>query len=270
MENIPNWKQILRPYEQAVEELIIKFNFIAEDCKNNMQYSPIEAVTGRVKNVSSIMEKAASKNIPIDEIENRLDDIAGIRLICRFVEDIPKVVDLIHQREGHDIEIIEERDYVSNPKGSGYRSYHIHIRYTVNTFYGPKKLNCEIQIRTLAMNFWAVNEHSLKYKYGRNIPPELQERLKICAEAAFKLDREMSTIRDEILFAQRLNEKRESLMTSILDNIEELGHLGSTHFVAEDIDSEFLKIWDTKDIEQLRKFNDKLLGFLESATEEVL
>ena len=86
------------------------------------------------------------------------------RLICQFVEDIPKIIDIIRQRDGHDIKIVEERDYITNKKESGYRSYHVVIKYGLNTAFGFKEVLAEIQIRTLAMNFWAVTEHELNYK----------------------------------------------------------------------------------------------------------
>ena len=138
------------------------------------------SVEGRVKSASSIIEKVSRKGIPRDRIEEDVEDIAGIRLICQFVEDIPKIIDIIRQRDGHDIKIVEERDYITNKKESGYRSYHVVIKYGLNTAFGFKEVLAEIQIRTLAMNFWAVTEHELNYKYSGNLPDDLKARLKAC------------------------------------------------------------------------------------------
>ena len=131
-----------------------------------------------------------------------MQDIAGLRIMCQFVEDIYAVVDLL--RERGDIAILEERDYVTNVKPSGYRSYHIVIEYPVQLITGEKKILAEIQVRTLAMNFWATVEHSLNYKYQGDFPTKLADRLQRAAAAAFKLDQEMSEIREEIQEAQNL------------------------------------------------------------------
>ena len=162
------WREILDPYALAVDELVVKFNHIIEEYRNAGVYSPIEQVTGRVKTISSILEKAHKKNIPLDDIEKEIDDIAGIRIICQFVEDIYKVVDIIRQRS--DMIIKCENDYIKDRKKSGYRSYHITVYYDVETLKGTRRLQVEIQIRTLAMNFWATIEHSLQYKYKQNMP----------------------------------------------------------------------------------------------------
>ncbi len=163
-------------------------------------YSPIEFVTGRVKPIASILDKANQKGIPLERLESEMQDIAGLRMMCQFVDDISKVVELIRKR--NDFEIVEERNYISHKKKSGYRSYHVVIRYPVQTIQGEKKILVEIQIRTLAMNFWATVEHSLNYKYKGQFPEDIKMRLQRAAEAAFRLDEEMSLIRGEIQEAQ--------------------------------------------------------------------
>ena len=150
----------------------------------------------------SIKEKMTRRVIAPDVIENDMQDIAGIRIMCQFVDDIYRVVDLIHQRQ--DMQVIEERDYIQNAKPSGYRSYHMVIEYSVFLPDGPKKIIAEIQIRTLAMNFWATVEHTLNYKYQGKYPEDISKRLKSTAEAAYKLDEEMSSIKDEVQEAQRI------------------------------------------------------------------
>lgn len=196
---LEDWEQFLEPYRQAVEELKIKFKSIRRQFEMEDRHSPIEFVTGRVKPIPSILDKLRQKNIPFDQLDT-INDIAGIRIMCQFVDDIKKVVELLRKRT--DIEIIEEKDYISHKKKSGYRSYHVIIRYPVQTIRGEKKVLAEIQIRTLAMNFWATIEHSLNYKYNGQFPEDIQFRLQRAAEAAFLLDEEMSLIREEIREAQ--------------------------------------------------------------------
>ncbi|KRM98376.1 RelA SpoT domain-containing protein [Lactobacillus taiwanensis DSM 21401] len=197
-----DWDLFLWPYQQAVSELKVKFRSLRQSFLNKGEHSPIEFVVGRVKTVDSIKEKMTRRVIAPDVIENDMQDIAGIRIMCQFVDDIYRVVDLIHQRQ--DMQVIEERDYIQNAKPSGYRSYHMVISYSVFLPDGPKKIIAEIQIRTLAMNFWATVEHTLNYKYQGKYPEDISKRLKTTAEAAYKLDEEMSSIKDEVQEAQRI------------------------------------------------------------------
>ena len=198
------WERFLEPYKQAVDELKIKFKGMRTQFENENTNSPIEFVTGRVKPLASIYDKTLEKGIifePSDRLVHELQDIAGIRMMCQFVDDIETVVELLRRR--HDIKVIEERDYISQEKPSGYRSYHMIVEYPVQSIHGEKNILVEIQIRTLAMNFWASIEHSLNYKYKGDFPEEIRNRLQSAAEAAFRLDEEMSLIRDEIQEAQK-------------------------------------------------------------------
>lgn len=196
------WKLFLAPYEQAVSELKVKLRSIRTQYQENNLHTPIEFVTGRVKSLDSILTKSKIRNIDLDRVDTDVQDIAGLRIMCQFVEDIYEVVGLLRQR--NDFKIIQERDYIANKKASGYRSYHLVIEYPVQLISGEKKILVEIQIRTLAMNFWATIEHSLNYKYQGEFPEEINIRLEKTAEAAFLLDEEMSKIRDEIQEAQQL------------------------------------------------------------------
>ena len=195
-----HWDQFLAPYKQAVDELKIKLKGMRRQFELDTSHSPIEFVTGRVKPIASILDKANQKGIPLDRLEEEMQDIAGMRMMCQFVDDIHTVVNLLRKR--NDFEIVEERNYISHKKMSGYRSYHVVIRYPVQTINGEKNILAEIQIRTLAMNFWATIEHSLNYKYKGAFPTDIQMRLQRAAEAAFRLDEEMSLIRGEIQEAQ--------------------------------------------------------------------
>lgn len=214
------WRSILCPYELAVKELTVKFEHIINEHKQNDLYSPIEQVSGRVKSVSSILEKMQRKHIPMERMEEEVEDIAGIRIICQFEEDIETVASMIQKRS--DMEIKSEKNYLKHMKQSGYRSYHLIIYYTVETIEGPKRLQAEIQIRTMAMNFWATIEHSLQYKYKGDMPPHVTERLSKAADAIISLDREMSSVRNEIMDAQNSSQMQSNLVKDILNNIENL------------------------------------------------
>lgn len=204
-----NWEEFLAPYQQAVGELKVKLRGMRSQFEMLSEHSLIEFVTGRVKSVASIVDKSIKRSIPLDRLEEEMQDIAGLRMMCQFVDDIKPVVELLRKR--NDFEIVEERDYVTQVKASGYRSYHVVIRYPVQTIRGEKKVLVELQIRTLAMNFWATIEHSLNYKYRGRFPKDIQLRLQHAAEAASRLDEEMSSIRDEIQEAHKVfSRKQES------------------------------------------------------------
>ena len=249
------WRELLDPYAQAVDELILKFNHIKQSYRSRGEYSPIEQVDGRLKTISSILEKAQRKGFELDEMEEKLDDIAGIRIICQFVEDIDKVVDIIRART--DMRIKEEKDYIRENKESGYRSYHIIIYYKVETLSGAKELQCEIQIRTLAMNFWATIEHSLQYKYPQNMPENVSVRLRNAAEATVSLDEEMSYIRGEIIDAQNSFLIKANLVRDILNNIQNLYQKANKREIIK-IQDEFFRIYRSDDLDELIRFHKEL------------
>ncbi|MBD2872809.1 GTP pyrophosphokinase [Paenibacillus arenilitoris] len=215
-----DWSLFLQPYEQAVEELKVKFKTMRSELKIREAYAPIEFVTGRVKRISSILEKAKRLNVPADQLDTGIEDIAGIRIMCQFVDDIHRVASLIRSRK--DLTLVYEKDYITNFKDSGYRSYHIIVNYPVQTALGYKIVLAEIQIRTLAMNFWATIEHSLNYKFKESLPEDVRGRLKKAAEAAFQLDSEMTSIRKEILDAQTDFEEQSNVVSRVLSGIQDL------------------------------------------------
>ena len=249
------WREILSPYELAVRELEEKFTHLMKEHKDRGLYSPIEQVSGRVKSVTSIIEKMNRKGITFSEMERDIEDIAGIRIICQFVEDIEVVVELIKKRS--DMTVKCTKDYLNHMKESGYRSYHIVIYYQVETLDGPKRLQAEIQIRTMAMDFWATIEHSLQYKYKSNIPIHVKERLSKAAEAILALDNEMSSVRSEIMNAQISSLYQRTLVMDILNTIENLYQKSNKREV-EKIQNEFYRIYASNDLEQLERFHQQL------------
>lgn len=252
---IQMWRERLEPYSLAVDELTVKFEHMQMAYRKAGMYSPIEQVYGRVKTISSLLEKVQRKHISLDDIETRIDDIAGIRIICQFVEDIYTVAELIKKRS--DMEVIEEQDYVKNQKPSGYSSYHLVIKYIVETINGPKEIHAEIQIRTLAMNFWATIEHSLQYKYRQNMPENLRTRLLKAADAIGVLDSEMSLVSEEIKDAQNTFALRSNLVSDILNNIQNLYKLANKREIIK-IQDEFFRIYASEDLARLERFAKEL------------
>lgn len=255
--NVVNWKLDLLPFEKCVNEIVVKLNDIKEEFLRKDIHSPIESVEGRVKSVASIIEKATKRHIPSDKILTQLEDIAGVRIICRFCQDIDKVVEIIKKRELYDMKILQEEDYISNVKDSGYRSYHITIEYPVIVGNELIPVKCEIQIRTLAMDFWATIEHSMRYKYNGKVPDDIQERLKSSSEAAHILDMEMSKIRQDLLDATDLIKDRDNIVESIMENIHTLSENISAEQMSE-YNYQFLQLYQEGNIDKLSEFNEQL------------
>lgn len=252
-----DWKRFLFPYEQAVEELKVKFKTLRTELKSIDEYAPIEFVTGRVKKISSILEKAKRLNVPMDQLERGIEDIAGIRIMCQFEEDIRRVAELIRERQ--DLKLVYEKDYITNKKESGYRSFHIIIEYPVQTSLGMKPVLAEIQLRTLAMNFWATIEHSLNYKYKETVlPEEVRKRLSKAAEAVYQLDQEMSNIRDEIVEAQKLFEDNSSLVSRVLGYIQQLYFYNHRVREAAQFQMRFNEIWEKEELWLLEELASEL------------
>jgi len=186
------WKSFFLPYELAVAGFIIKLESIRKEFILKDVNNPIEIVSGRVKAVSSILEKADRLGVDFNSIPENIYDIAGLRVTCKYIQDVYQVFELLKSRK--DIDVFLIKDYIKNPKSSGYRSLHLIAKYNVETVDGQVPINIEFQIRTHSMHLWASIEHSLKYKYYRQIPEEIQERLVQASEIASKLDDEMSKI----------------------------------------------------------------------------
>ena len=245
-----DWGTFLLPYEQTVEELKVKFKTMRSELKKREEYAPIEFVTGRVKRITSILEKAKRLDVPMDQLERGIEDIAGIRIMCQFVEDIRRVAEYIRKRK--DLTVLYEKDYITNYKESGYRSFHMIVEYPVQTALGQKIVLAEIQIRTLAMNFWATIEHSLSYKYRESLPDNIRKRLQKAAEAAAILDNEMSSIREDILDAQKKFEEDASVTSQVLSAIHQLYFY---HLINEAIESQdrFNEIWQRRDMDEMKE-----------------
>lgn len=211
------------PYQQTIDELKVKLKGIKYGCLQEDGYSPIEFVVGRVKTTDSLLKKAEKKGVQIgvgnwiEEIESHVYDIGGLRVVTRYLEDIREVQEILGARE--DFEVVETTDYIENPKESGYRSVHLLVRYPTYHGHQKKDVLCEIQLRTLAMNFWATNEHELRYKYDEKLPTDIKEELRKAADTAHELDMQMAKFRREIRQAQDL---RMEMTSQNEDKLEEI------------------------------------------------
>lgn len=260
-----DWNKFLLPYEQAVEELKVKFKLLRVELKKREEYSPIEFVTGRVKRISSMLDKAKRLSVPLDQLETGIEDIAGIRIMCQFMEDIQRMADMIRARQ--DMKVLYYKDYITHRKESGYRSYHIIVEYPVQTALGMKKILAEIQIRTLAMNFWATIEHSLNYKYKGELPEDVKMRLSKAAEAAYQLDTEMASIRDDITESQKQFEDRSNLISSLINRIQVLYFYRRVREAAQ-FQLRFNELWENEDIWGLKDLSEDIDKAIDKSTRE--
>ena len=192
------WEQLFIIHSFAIEEIIIKLNRIFETYKSTGENNPIEHVKTRIKSYESIARKLEEKEKQVSVINAKqyLNDIAGVRIICAFTSDIYGILEtLIHQT---DIQILEIKDYIKKPKASGYQSLHILVDVAVQLSDCVEHVPVEVQIRTMAMDYWATLEHKLRYKYFDQAPVHISEELKKCASIIKALDRKMMAIKEEI------------------------------------------------------------------------
>ena len=188
-------------YRCAIMEVETKFKVLNEQFSLEYDRNPIEGIKSRIKSMESLAKKVKSKNIPITvaSIEEHINDVAGLRIICSFPEDIYMLADCLLRQD--DITLIERKDYIANPKPSGYRSLHLIVSVPIFLQNEKRNMKVEVQLRTIAMDFWASLEHKMRYK--KEIPDEvageLADQLKECAEQSAMLDRKMQEIRDRIV-----------------------------------------------------------------------
>ncbi len=190
--------QLCHLYESAIEVVKTYLGILDSEFNMKFQRNPIHNIESRLKSAESIMNKLQKKGLAItpDNARKNLLDIAGIRVTCSFISDIYVLAEMLTHRD--DFVVIKQKDYIKHPKPSGYRSYHLIINVPVYLAAQKKYAPVEIQIRTLAMDFWASIEHQLKYKPSTAITPEISEELRICAEQIAETDMQMQKIYSEI------------------------------------------------------------------------
>ena len=196
-------------YQSALKEIGTKLEILNDEFKFVHKYNPIEHIESRMKSEESIVRKLMKKgqDITVENIERYIDDVAGIRVICSFTPDIYRIVDMISNQD--DIEVVKTKDYMVNPKPSGYRSYHMIVKVPIFLSDTVVPTRVEIQIRTVAMDFWASLEHKIYYKYDGHAPEYIRSDLRECAEMISYLDSKMLAINEEIHSLKQEDMRRE-------------------------------------------------------------
>ena len=197
-EKISNLRELLLTYNSAIREVTTKLEILNDELSVRNRRNPIQFIKSRVKTPMSIVDKLQKleKEISVESVMTSLNDVAGIRVIASFVDDVYEIADMLTKQD--DVFLIEAKDYIKNPKPNGYRSYHLIVEVPV--FFSDKKqfVRVEIQIRTVAMDFWASLEHQLKYKENIKNSEEIEAELRQCAETIANTDMKMMSIRNKI------------------------------------------------------------------------
>ena len=200
-DNMMPLKRLMAYYRCAIMEVETKFNVLNEEFSLEYDRNPIETIKTRLKSTESIIKKLVRRNFPltVDSIEANLNDIAGVRVVCSFLEDIYLLADCLLQQD--DVKLIQVKDYIKNPKPNGYRSLHLIIEIPIFLKDEKKDMRVEVQLRTIAMDFWASLDHKLSYK--KDIPEEeaklLRQELLECAQISADLDVRMGEIKNRIV-----------------------------------------------------------------------
>lgn len=194
MEQMFRFVEMEHLYESAIREVKTKLEILDSEFRTKYSYNPIHHINDRLKSPQSMLEKLQRKGLPIsvDSVRQNLHDIAGVRVICNYIEDIYTVADLLTKQD--DVTLITKKDYIENPKPNGYRSLHLVIETPVFLSDRKELVHVEVQIRTIAMDFWASLEHELKYKTDTDVSSELASQLKECAETIAATDIRMQDI----------------------------------------------------------------------------
>ncbi|KIR03151.1 hypothetical protein P261_01966 [Lachnospiraceae bacterium TWA4] len=195
---VDDWNTQMFLYESALKEINTKIEILNDEFIHVHKYNPIEHIKKRIKTPESIVRKLKRMGYEptIENMNRYLSDIAGIRIICSFTSDIYKIAKSIACQD--DVEVLVVKDYIRNPKENGYKSYHLVVAVPIYLIGGSKKAKVEIQIRTIAMDFWASLEHKIYYKFEGNAPEHIYEELKDCAKTVNELDERMRLLNDEI------------------------------------------------------------------------
>ncbi len=189
------WRRLLLTHKFAVDELRVKLENLDEAFRLLQDYNPIEHIRYRVKKPASIVEKLERLGLEptIENAKENIFDIAGIRIICAFTADIYRIAEIIQSRP--EIRVVKVKDYIENPKPNGYKSLHLHLEYPVSLSNGTENVRVEVQIRTIAMDFWASIEHKIYYRYKHKAPSDINSELKGCADMISNLDDRMYNLK---------------------------------------------------------------------------
>lgn len=208
-EDVDSWKTVMFLYNSALKEVGTKLEILNDEFQHVHRYNPIEYIKSRIKSPESIVKKLkrAGYESTIDNMVTHVNDIAGIRIVCSFTSDIYRLAEMIGKQ--NDLTVVSVKDYIKNPKDSGYKSYHMLV--TVPIFLSDRVVDTkvEIQIRTIAMDFWASLEHKIYYKFEGNAPEYISRDLRECAGIVSMLDAKMLSLNEAILQAKEQQEEQE-------------------------------------------------------------
>jgi len=196
--SVDSWREVILVYTSALHQVETKLEILNDEFQHVHRYNPIEHIKGRIKTPESIVKKLKKngRESTIDNMIQYVNDIAGIRIICSFSSDIYRIAEILRNQK--DITVLSEKDYITYPKASGYKSYHMIV--TVPVYLSDRTIDAkvEIQIRTVAMDFWASLEHKIHYKFEGNAPENLKKELVDCAKMVSDLDNRMEQLNEQI------------------------------------------------------------------------
>ena len=208
VENVYDWQSLMFLYNAAIKEVRTKLDIMNDEFQFIHQYNPIEYIKSRIKTPNSIAKKLSRHGLEntMENMVEHINDIAGVRIVCSFTSDIYRLADMIGKQK--EFTILYIKDYMKHPKESGYRSYHMLITVPIQTTNGIKNTKVEIQIRKIAMDFWASLEHKIYYKFEGNAPQYISQELRDCAAITSQLDAKMLSL-NEAIIAEKERQQRE-------------------------------------------------------------
>ncbi len=198
-EEVDQWEETMFLYDSALKKMTLKAKIMNDEFVHRYRYNPIEHIKSRLKTADSIVRKLQQDGyeVTIDNMNTKLSDIAGVRIICSFTSDIYQIADTISRQE--DITVLYVKDYIKNPKPNGYKSYHMVVSVPIFLSNCRRDMKVEVQIRSVAMDFWASLEHKIAYKFEGDAPEGLLKDLKSCADMVDMLDNKMYSLNEALL-----------------------------------------------------------------------
>lgn len=195
---LQNYNRLMAYYRCAIMEVETKFNVLNEEFSLRYDRNPINGIKSRLKRLDSIKEKLERKDLPFsfEAVEEHIHDVAGIRVVCSFVDDVYLLADALLKQD--DITLVEKKDYIANPKENGYRSLHLIVTVPIFLEHEKRIMKVEIQLRTIAMDFWASLEHQLRYKKDFDFTDSMAKELSDCATLSAQLDTRMDQLRERV------------------------------------------------------------------------
>lgn len=225
-DDVDSWKTVMFLYNSALKEVGTKLEILNDEFKHVHSYNPIEHIKTRIKTPESIVKKLKryGYEISIDNMIRYINDIAGVRLICSFTSDIYRLASMIGNQS--DLKVLTIKDYIKNPKDSGYKSYHMLVSVPIFLSDSVVNTKVEIQIRTIAMDFWASLEHKIYYKFEGNAPDYISEDLKDCADMVSMLDEKMLSLNNAILECVRQKNEEDNREKNVKVTSQDTAKLG--------------------------------------------